>query len=214
MYQLILFDLDGTVADTELVMVQTMLSFIDQYTPTRKTTLSELMKTSGPPLSETLLGYFPKEDPFELAKAFAIKARTFYPKFTVAFPGIESLLEACKNRKIPVGIVTSKMRVNALFTLEMIGLLDAFPLVISLDEVRQPKPHPEGILLALKHFKVQANKTLFVGDTTFDYFAGKAAGTDTALVTWGFKKFATDIQPTMWIDHFDQLKDLVHVRKI
>lgn len=214
MYQLILFDLDGTVADTELVMVQTMLSFIDQYTPSRKTTLSELMKTSGPPLLETLLTYFPKEDPVELAKAFAIKARAFYPKFTVAFPGIESLLEACKQQSIPVGIVTSKMRVNALFTLETTGLLDAFPLVISLDEVKKPKPDPEGIQLALRHFNVEAKKTLFVGDTTFDYFAGKAAGTDTALVTWGFKKFNKDIQPTMWIDHFDQLKVLVHAGKI
>jgi pyrophosphatase PpaX len=214
MYQLILFDLDGTIADTELVMVQTMLSFIDQYTPTRKTTLNELIKISGPPLLDTLKAYFPKENPVELAKAFAIKARTFYPKFAVAFPGIESLLQTCQQQKIPVGIVTSKMRVNALFTLEVIGLKDAFPLVISLDDVKQPKPHPEGIQLALKHFNVEANKALFVGDTTFDYFAGKSAGTDTALVTWGFKKFATDIQPTMWIDHFDQLKDLVHVRKI
>lgn len=214
MYQLILFDLDGTVADTELVMIQTMLSFIDQYTPTRKTTLNELIKISGPPLVETLQAYFPKENPVELAKAFAIKARTFYPKFAVAFPGIKSLLQACEQLKIPVGIVTSKMRVNALFTLDVIGLKDAFPLVISLDDVKQPKPNPKGIQLALKHFKVEANKTLFVGDTTYDYFAGKAAGTETALVTWGFKKFATDIQPTMWIDHFDQLKVLVHAGKI
>jgi pyrophosphatase PpaX len=214
MYQLILFDLDGTVADTELVMVQTMLTFIERYTPTRKTTLNELIKISGPPLLETLQTYFPKENSIELAKEFAIKARTFYPKFAVAFPGIDSLLATCKNHKIPVGIVTSKMRINALFTLEVIGLKDAFPLVISLDEVKQPKPNPEGIQLALQHFKVEAKKTLFVGDTTFDYFAGTAAGTDTALVTWGFKKFTKDIQPTMWIDHFDQLKELVHARKI
>jgi pyrophosphatase PpaX len=214
MYQLILFDLDGTVADTELVMVQTMLSFIDRYTPTQKTTLNELIKISGPPLLDTLKTYFPKENPVELAKEFAIKARTFYPKFAVAFPGIEALLAACKVQKIPVGIVTSKMRVNALFTLEVIGLKDAFPLVISLDEVNHPKPNPEGIQLALKHFNVNAKNTLFVGDTTFDYFAGTAAGTDTALVTWGFKKFTNEIQPTMWIDHFDQLKELIHARKI
>jgi len=210
MYQLILFDLDGTIADTELVMVQTMLAFIDQYTPGRKTTLNELIKISGPPLSETLQAYFPKENTSELAKAFAIKARTFYPKYAVAFPGIHSVLTACKQHNIPVGIVTSKMRVNALFTLEVIGLKDAFPLVISLDEVKQPKPHPEGIQLCLKHFGVPAHHTLFVGDTTFDYFAGKAAGTDTALVTWGFKKFNPDIQPNVWIDHFDQLKEIIH----
>jgi len=206
-YSLVLFDLDGTVADTELVMVQTMISFIERYAPNRKTTLHELIKISGPPLIETLKQYFPKEDPHQLAKAFAIKAREFYPRFAVAFPGIQSLLATCKERHIPVGIVTSKLRVNALFTLEVIGLKDAFPLVISLDEVQKPKPDPEGILLALKHFKQSPKNTLFVGDTTYDYFAGKAAGVDIALVTWGFKKFGKDIQPNYWLDHFDQLKE-------
>jgi pyrophosphatase PpaX len=209
MYQLILFDLDGTIADTELVMVQTMLAFIDQYAPGRKVTLNDLIKTSGPPLVETFKEYFPNQDHVELAKEFAIKARTFYPKFTVAFPGIFTLLQACNKKGIHVGIVTSKMRVNALFTLEVIGLKEAFPFMVSLDEVSEPKPNPEGVQLALKHFHVSAKNTLFVGDTTFDYFAGTAAGTDTALVTWGLKKFSKQIQPTMWIDHFDQLKELV-----
>lgn len=206
-YSLILFDLDGTVADTELVMVQTMISFIERYAPDKKTTLNELLKISGPPLIDTLIQYFPKEDPQQLAKEFAIKAREFYPRFAVSFPGIQSLLSACKERHIPVGIVTSKLRINALFTLEVIGLKDAFPLVISLDEVKKPKPDPEGIQLALKHFKQPAKATLFVGDTTYDYFAGKAAGVDTALVTWGFKKFSSDIRPDFWIHHFDQIKE-------
>ncbi len=206
-YSLVLFDLDGTVADTELVMVQTMISFIDRYAPNKKTTLNDLIKISGPPLVDTLKQYFPKEDPKQLAKEFAVKAREFYPRFAVAFPGITSLLSFCKDRQIPVGIVTSKLRINALFTLEVIGLKDAFPLVISLDEVKKPKPDPEGILLALKHFKQSAKHTLFVGDTTYDYFAGKSAGVDIALVKWGFKKFSQDIQPNFWIDHFDQIKE-------
>lgn len=206
-YSLVLFDLDGTVADTELVMVQTMISFIERYAPSKKTTLNELIKISGPPLIDTLKQYFPNEDPHQLAKEFAVKAREFYPRFAVAFPGIQALLHACKIKQIPVGIVTSKLRINALFTLEVIGLQDAFPLVISLDEVSKPKPDPEGILLALKHFHQTPEKTLFVGDTTYDYFAGKAAGVDTALVTWGFKKFSQDIQPNYWIDDFNQIKE-------
>ena len=67
-YSLVLFDLDGTVADTELVMVQTMISFIDRYAPSKKTTLNELIKISGPPLVDTLKQYFPKEDPQQLPK--------------------------------------------------------------------------------------------------------------------------------------------------
>lgn len=210
MYSLVLFDLDGTIADTELVLIQTMLSFIERYDPSRKVTLHELMKISGPPLLQTLASYFPNENPQELANSFAIKAREFYPRFAVAFPGVTELLTHCKKKGIAVGIVTSKLRANALLTLDVIGLKDVFPLVISLDEVKQPKPDPEGIRLALTHFGRTPKETLFVGDTIFDYHAGKHAGVDTALVTWGLKRFTPDIQPTYWIDHFNQLKEMLH----
>jgi pyrophosphatase PpaX len=213
MYSLVLFDLDGTVADTELVMIQTMLSFIERYRPEMKVTLHQLLAISGPPLTQTLQQYFPNEDATILAKEFAIKARTFYPRYAVAFPGVIDLLTYFKSNQITVGIVTSKLRVNALFTLEVIGLADAFPLVISLDEVKIPKPHPEGILKAIQFFNKTKQETLFVGDTIYDYHAGVAAGVDTALVTWSLRKFAPEVQPTFWLNHFSQLKEIVHGKK-
>jgi pyrophosphatase PpaX len=209
MYQLILFDLDGTIADTELVLIQTMLEFIKQYTPKRQVSLHDLLKLSGPPLLDSIQQYFPNENAPKLVEAFVKKARDFYPFYAKAFPGIDRVLSLCQNKKIEVGVVTSKSRINALLTLEVIGLKDAFKSLISLDEVNQPKPDPEGIHLAMKHFKVLAKQTLFVGDTIYDYHAGKAAGTDTALVTWSLKSFASDIQPTYWLKDFKQLEDLI-----
>jgi pyrophosphatase PpaX len=206
-YQLILFDLDGTIADTELVMVQTMIDFFQRYTPDRKTSLHEILSISGPPLLDSLKHFFPKEDATKLVKEFAVKAREFYPKFAVAFAGVDTMLASLKEQHIQFGIVTSKLRINALFTLEVIGLKDAFPLVITLDEVKQPKPNPEGILLALQHFHIPPSQTLFVGDTIYDYQAGVAAGVDTALVKWSTKHFDATIQPTYWLASFDQLKE-------
>jgi pyrophosphatase PpaX len=214
MYQLILFDLDGTIADTELVLIQTMLEFIKQYTPEKQVSLHELLRLSGPPLLDSIQQYFPKEDAPLLVAAFAKKAREFYPHYAKAFPGIEVVLNLCQQQNIPVGIVTSKSRINALLTLEVIGLKDAFPLVISLDEVRMPKPDPEGVILAMQHFHVLPTQTLFVGDTIYDYYAGQRAGVATALVTWSLKSFGQEIQPTYWFKDFKQLEVLIREQTI
>lgn len=209
-YDLVLFDLDGTIADTELVLIQTMLAFIDQYTPNRKVTLHELLKVSGPPLLDTLTQYFPNENAAILAEAFAVKARTFYPKYAKAFPTVIAALQTLKDQQVPMAVVTSKLRKNALLTLDVIGLKDFFPLIITLDEVKKPKPDPEGVQLALHHFHVLPQRTLFIGDTIFDYEAGQRAGVDTALVTWSLKTFAKDVIPTYWLQDFSKLKEIVY----
>lgn len=203
MYKGIFFDLDGTIADTELVVIMTMLAFVEKYTPNQKVTLHQLLKISGPPIKETLQHYFPNEDVDKLIPEFARKAREFYPKYAVAFPHIHTVIESLKSQGIATGIVTSKLRQNALLTLDVIGMKTTFDWIITLDEVRSPKPNPEGIQQCLRHFQLKPEEVLFVGDTIYDYQAGVNAGVDTALVTWSLRSFDATVQPTYWIDRFD-----------
>ena len=209
MYKGIFFDLDGTVADTELVVIMTMLSFVEKYTPNQKVTLHQLLKISGPPIKDTLHSYFPKEDVEKLIPEFAEKAREFYPKYAVAFPHIVSVIDSLKKQGIATGIVTSKLRRNALLTLDVIGMRNTFDWIITLDEVKSPKPDPEGIVQCLNHFHLKPEEVLFVGDTIYDYRAGKNAGVDTALVSWSLRPFDTSIQPTYWIDDYGRFFELI-----
>jgi pyrophosphatase PpaX len=202
MYKGIFFDLDGTIADTELVVIMTMLSFVEKYTPNRKVTLHQLLKISGPPIKDTLHQYFPNEDVEKLIPEFAMKAREFYPKYAVAFPHIQSVIQSLKDQGIATGIVTSKLRKNALLTLDVIGMGTTFDWMISLDEVSQPKPNPDGLLQCLHRFNLQPHDVLFVGDTIYDYQAGKNAGVDTALVTWSLRSFDAHVKPTYWIEDY------------
>ncbi len=202
MYKGIFFDLDGTIADTELVVIMTMLSFVETYTPNQKVTLHQLLKISGPPIKDTLHQYFPNEDVEKLIPEFATKAREFYPKYAVAFPHINAVIQRLKERGIATGIVTSKLRLNALLTLDVIGMKDTFDWIITLDEVKHPKPNPDGLHRCLQHFQLNPEEVLFVGDTIYDYQAGKNAGVDTALVTWSLRSFDASVQPTFWIDDF------------
>lgn len=202
-FKLVIFDLDGTLADTDLVMVQTMLDFLQRYNPSRKVSLIELLRLSGPPITETLKHYFPHLDQDKLVKEFADVARHMYPKYALAFPGIQTFLTELAQAQIPVAIVTSKLRRNALITLQEIGLSDAFQYMVSLDDVQQPKPHPEGILKTLNHFNVSAFETLFIGDSTYDYEAALQANVSSALVTWSLKGYPSHVKPNFWISHFE-----------
>ena len=202
MYKGIFFDLDGTIADTELVVIMTMLSFVKTYTPDRKVTLHQLLKISGPPIRDTLKHYFPNEDVEQLIPLFAEKAREFYPQYAVAFEGVQDVIASLKTQGIATGIVTSKLRQNALLTLDVIRLGGVFDWIITLDEVHQPKPHPEGIQQCLEHFNLKPHEVLFVGDTIYDYQAGLNAGVDTALVSWSLRSFDASVKPTYWINDY------------
>lgn len=203
-YQLVIFDLDGTLADTDLVMVQTMINFINRYDPKKKVSLMELLQLSGPPITETLKRYFPHHDNESLVKEFADVAKGMYPKYALAFPGIHLFLKQLKAARIPVAIVTSKLKRNALITLKEIGLEGAFDLVISLDEVSKPKPDPEGIVKVLKHYHLSPAEAIFIGDSIYDYEAALNANVDVALVKWSLKGYPNHVKPHYWISHYEQ----------
>ena len=85
-----------------------------------------------------------------------------------------------------MAVVTSKTREMALRTLAVCGFDEGFPVVVTADEVRRGKPHPEPVHVALRELGVRAGPAvLFVGDSPHDLEAGRAAGVRTAAVTWG-----------------------------
>ena len=202
-FKLVIFDLDGTIADTDLVLIQTMLDFIHRYDPNRKVSLLELLRLSGPPITDTLKQYFPNHNNDDLVKEFADVARLMYPKYALAFPGIQSFLNQLRQAKIHVAIVTSKLKRNALITLKEIGLEGAFDFIISLDDVQHPKPDPEGIDQVLKHYGLSADEAIFIGDSIFDYEAALNAKVAIAMVSWSLKGYPSNVKPTYWISHFE-----------
>ena len=109
------------------------------------------------------------------------------------YPEIAAVLDGLEQRGVLSAIVTSKprsmdvegVRAGVLAELEDLGIAGRFPVVVGLEDVSEPKPHPEGILRALQQLGVAPERALMVGDSVADIEAAKAAGCWSCLATWG-----------------------------
>lgn len=185
-YKLLLFDLDGTLCDTDEMIVQTMNAIYKDYKPTKIRTREELYYFSGPPIRETLKREFPDYDPDLMYEVFKKVSRDFYAPCVKAYQDEVEVLKAFKDNGYLLGVVTNKGRPLTIYSLELCGIDKLFDVVVSADDVSNPKPDPTGVYDAMKKLNIDSKEdVLYVGDNDIDYITASNAGVDAMLVTWG-----------------------------
>lgn len=103
--------------------------------------------------------------------------------FDGAFPGILETLAALRKRGMKMGVVTGKSRNSCEVSLA-IGALGSFDVLVADDDVGDPKPHPEGMLVALRALTIKPGEAIYIGDSVSDIEAAHAAGTAAAAALW------------------------------
>ena len=183
----VLFDLDGTLADTvELILIcfrHTVRAHLGRDLPD-----AIFLQGIGTPLPVQLRGFARDEAEHEaMRQTYVNHQLEIHDSMVRPFPGVGSVLQTLRRGGTPVGIVTSKARGIARRTMEVCGIHESVDVVVCGDEVRQGKPHPEPVLKAMVGLGLDTapERVLFVGDSTHDLRAGRAAGTRTAAVGWG-----------------------------
>jgi len=185
-WRAVLFDLDGTLADTvELILRcyrHTMEVHLGERRPDR-----EWLETIGTPLDVQLRAFADSEDEARaMLETYVSYQREVHDEMVRPFSGSREVVRTLVDRGVPLAVVTSKRREMALRTLERCGLLEAFPVVVAADDVNEPKPHPEPVLRAVDALGVKPGRdVVFIGDSPWDVRAGKGAGTRTAGALWG-----------------------------
>jgi pyrophosphatase PpaX len=97
------------------------------------------------------------------------------------FPLARPLLEHCRAHGMQTALVTSSPRAIVGPVAARLGLHELFDFVVSGDDVKNYKPHPEPVLMTLAALACAAHDAIMVGDSRADILAGKAAGLATAL---------------------------------
>lgn len=186
----VLFDLDGTLADTVPLILASYRAMIRQHRSHEPD--DDLWRRHiGRPLRDSLRHFARDDDELEVLRTTYVGVqRELHDRMVRPFPGLPEIVVGLGGKGVPLALVTSKARPAALRTLRICRLEDRFPVVITADEVTRGKPDPEPVNLALRLLGAEAkpirpHRTLFVGDSPHDLEAGRTAGVVTVAVTWG-----------------------------
>ncbi len=207
----LLFDLDGTLIDSIGLLVASMEYAYEGRD--RRPPVDEWVAAIGTPLDAMLRRWAIDDDDVHLLKA---RYREFqfanHDAMTTAYPGVVETVRALHAEGHALAIVTSKLAVGATKSLEFIGIADCFAAVVGLESTKTHKPGPEPVLHALDRLGgMSPARALFVGDSTHDMHAGRAAGVTTAAALWGpFSRAQLETaHPDHWLSSFPEVRGVV-----
>ena len=188
MFDLIIFDLDGTILDTAPDLYSALCDTLEFY-GREKPTFEEFKKHIGGGAFGFISPFLPKE----LWEEALQRLRTFYLerylcKNTKPYEGIEELLSELEKRDVKLAVATNKITEGAVRVLKAFGFEKYFELVVGRDLPKEHKPSPLHITYITDRLGVKLKKTLVVGDRKDDILAAKNAGTFSAYALWGYNE--------------------------
>lgn len=186
MIRTVLFDLDGTIIDTNELIIETFLHVLLERTPT-PLTREQIIPSMGMPLEYQLRKFSGLDDVEELKAAYRRYNISRHDELVREFPHVKEVIGALHEGGIQLGIVTTKMRETTERALRMFGLLDQMGVVVTINDVQHAKPHPEPVLLAIEKLRADPATTLMVGDSPADIQSANAAGAISCGVAWSLK---------------------------
>lgn len=184
-YSTLIFDLDGTLADTLPLIYE---AFNDAFVPITGKPLSpeEIRALFGPPDNYVIRNVLEPEYHEEAIGRYVATYERRHRDLVELFDGIGDLLADAHAAGIKLAVVTGKSRNTALMTLDILGVLHWFDVVYAGDDVERQKPDPMALVMALDDLAhVDPAHAAMIGDSAADVFAGKGAGVATIGVLWG-----------------------------
>lgn len=204
----LLFDFDGTLLDTNELIIQTFIAVLGEHFPGRYER-EDILHFIGPSLEQTFES-IDAERAIELTTQYRAINKQLHDELITEYDGVTETLRLLKARGIKMAIVSTKRSANIKRGLALMGIDEVFEHIISLDEVKNPKPDPEPILLALEKLGASKEEALMIGDNYHDIEGGKNAGVRTAGVAWSIKgeAFLASYEPDFMLQHISDLLEL------
>ena len=185
----VLFDLDGTLVDTapDFLWALNAIQAERNLPALTEQQMRSSVSNGSAGLVEGALG-IPQDNPeFERTRHRLLNLYfEIIGRYATLYPELDSLLEFFATRGIAWGISTNKPSLYTHALLDVMKLTHPPATVVCPDQVTNPKPHPEPLLLNAKHLGLQPNQVVFVGDHIRDIQAGRHAGMRTVAAAWGY----------------------------
>jgi len=184
MLKSVLFDIDGTITDTNPIFLDAIIQTHFEMTGQLKNREFFHFSLGIPsPVTMRILD-IPQEKRMLYIQRWQEHIKEKMHE-VVLFPGIVTVLENLREWGLSMALVTSKIRSEFSFQFESFGLNHFFQTVICADDAPRPKPNPDPLFEACSHLGVKPLETVYVGDSRYDIMAAKAAGIPFLFASWG-----------------------------
>lgn len=193
----VLFDLDGTFADTapDLGAALNHVRGL-HHLPPLPLEITRLQASHGS-AGLIKLGFNVEPDSAKfpaLRDALLAHYSANICAHTTLFPGMAELIDTLEQRGLPWGIVTNKPQRFTLPLMQALGYAERAACLVSGDTCAHAKPHPEPMLYAARSIGVAPLNCLYLGDDRRDMEAGNAAGMRSLIALFGYIDPGADLE--------------------
>ncbi|WP_434777793.1 HAD family hydrolase [Neisseria sp. Ec49-e6-T10] len=203
----VLFDLDGTLADTALDLGLALNNLLIKHGKPTFTMekLRPLASHGSSAFVQLGFGFTPDDPRFTQTKLdYLAEYEHCFNQQTVLFDGVNELISALQEKGLIWGIITNKPKAFTDRLVQKLNFIIPPHVVVSGDTTSEAKPSIKPMLYACEQINVKPEQCIYVGDAQRDIVAGKNAGMKTVLANWGY--IAENDAPHTWgadvqIDH-------------
>lgn len=189
MPEAVLFDLDGTLADTapDLGGALNQLLLEQGRSPLPMAQLRPHVSSGARGMIGAGLGITPADLAYaDLQQRFLAIYQDALCVGTRLFEGMAEHLDELESQGIPWGIVTNKSQRFAIPLMQQLGLRQRCACIVCGDSAQRSKPHGHPMHLASAVLGIAATDCIYVGDDERDVISGRAAGMTTIVAAWGY----------------------------
>lgn len=210
-YKIALFDCDGTIANTDNLIVETFKELYKKYRPSFNYKIEDIYYFSGPPIKLTLEHEFPSIPIKDILDEYHALSKSKYDDLIEGYPNVKNVLLNLKEKGVKLGIVTNKLHATTEYCLRCLGLENIFDVIIASDDVKSGKPNKEAMEKALNFFSFfDRSKVIYVGDNKIDDDFAFNSNVDSLIMTWGPRKQEfTSHFPTYLASNFKEVEDII-----
>ncbi|WP_034756737.1 HAD family hydrolase [Rossellomorea vietnamensis] len=206
----IIFDFDGTLADTLPVCFYAFQSVFKEFDDI-EVTEDEIKSMFGPSETGIIKENLKNSSWDQAIDMYYHKYSEKHVELVTANEEVKNLLHLLKKQEFKLAIVTGKARRSLDISLDHLDMNDLFDVIITGDDVSKPKPHPEGLNQALTFLNITNDEAMFIGDSDADIEAGKKANVHTIGVQWlpNFQTQTFSIQPDQRVSRVGEFIELL-----
>ena len=191
-YKLVIFDMDGTLADTSPGILNS-IRYVQSRMGLPEITSEQMYSHIGPPMEESYSRNFglsgdSLKQAVELHKEYALQQGHREIRW---YDGIPELMDSLKNQGISTAVATLKAQTTMEKILEHFDMTDKFDMVFGADPSGK-RTKAQLLKLCLESSGIPREQAVLIGDSSYDAIGAAEAGIDFIAVTYGFGFISTD----------------------